>query len=606
VAFAKADIRSSELKKNSDLLRWNYETTRFIYDLIVVYTSLVRLNNVYTEIRTKNVQGLREIEDYLSDSSGHNGLVQIDEESNGELQDSLEDYFDLLEENLPANAAATVDLGQLRKTFENEAFKDALGDLYDRIQEASIGATPLEPKSIAQWIALGAFFQGGLFSNGGAGNIEESKAYTRVLNYLSKLTSASNPRKFPEESEFKTELYNRLPPMMTINFPKLQESSSDARQAVHYYYTRSVEDFLFSRSGISEEGVANWMSVPGNRSDIILRKANTSKVSNGESNDAAKIYKYLMSFDRAMENSFDHFIWQGQDGGAQQRSIDGIARTLYGEAESCFYGGARQFDAIGAIIAARAITVDQENEANNLFSSSYYSEFVKDVAKGAANVVLKPYNWLSPLEITPFKSYKRGASDFGRLRSGKADAMIAGMTTPAQVVSRPAQFSVWKLAGVNEYPVNLWIQWNKSLGYPSDWMLKVAEPKGNELDPAQQKVLCPNQESDAFKSALSVAEELSKDYYGFASRHRFFSDNTRVVPYFYTHGAKTNLSFVKQILPKPKLIKLAGDGNSANEKLPLYQGGENCETFKLYRPKNLDVRAVKTSSSTAKKGKKRR
>lgn len=563
VALAKAAIKKLALEQNSDLLKWNYGTTRLIYDLVVLRVDLIRLNNIYRIIRAESPNSIAQIQTFFDGESGHVALAQVDDDKVTEREKSVSDLIDFLEKLTDGDVDAQTEISALRKSVETEWFRDALGDLYDRIQEASVGATPVEPDSIEQWISLAQFFSGRMAPADCAKCVQAESVFSKVTSEWTR------SHFFPDEGEDFKDLASQLPPLLKIKFPSIPETSKEALKVIGYQYLRTMEDFLFSRAGITQEYVDAWMKKDPNYK-IILNQADRDVAVRSESKPNVKIYKYIQSKVRVLGNAFDHFVWEGQQGTELEKSIDGVARTLYGEAESCQISGAHQFEAIGAIIAARSVSVDQENRDNNIFVS-------------VVNFGIGIFNVLSPLEIAPLSSYKSGASDFGRTHEMSSNPVVAEMATPAQVVSRPGQFSVWKIGNVESLEVSRWIRFPTNLGYPSKMKTTVSGPLGKDVDPAQRKVLCPN--NDIFKKAVDVAKELVTDYNSYANKYRFHQSGNRVVPYFYTHGANVNLSFVRQIIPKPSLYNISGHGES----LPIYEGSNACKTFKLYQPKYFKV-----------------
>lgn len=588
VALAKAAIKKLSLEADSDLLKWNYETTRFIYDLIIIQPTLIHLQKVYQTIQTNKPEAINIIQSFLSGTSGHLALAQVDDSAGTEDQDSLDEFLGQIEDQMPLTQDGEKQIDDLRNSIALDPVRDALGDIYDRIQEASVGATPIEPSSINQWIELGTFFKNSLVLPNCTKCAKAESAFRKVINQWIHASA------FLSEEDFEKELRPNLPPLFKIKYPQLAETSTDAQRVIQFHYIRTMEDFLFGRSEIPLKDVRRWM-LTGSNYKIVLRQAQREPEFEVEAELAVKLQKYLSTQMRVLNNAFDHFVWNGQDGSEREKSIDGVARTIYGEAESCQIAGAHQFEAIGAIIAARSISVDLENQSKNLFIT------ILDYA-------LTGLSKLSPVEIAPLSSYRRGASDFGRLNELRSHPIVAKMTTPAQVVSRPNQFSVWKIGRSQNLEVSRWIKFPAKSGYPQDLSVSVLGPAGEALDPAQLKVLCPNNE--IFKKAVEVATEVVDNYYEYANKYRFYQKSQRVVPYFYTHGPKTRLGFVKRILPTPNFVKLQSVPNDIRdhkfELLPMMVGDINCRTFKLYRPLYFDVWSKKKNTKSKKKSGRRR
>ena len=552
VALAKAAIKKNALIHDPSILKWNFKTTKFIYNLIVIKPVLDRLAEVYARLRSKSPETIIAIQDYFSGVIGHIALSRSDSEENEDDIESLEDFIDFLEEKTPLAIVSDIEFESLKKMINVDKVKIALGDIYDQIQDSSVGGTPIEPDTINDWLSLAEFYQKGIIDE------DCDKCKNIFESYKNLLSIWKSGKPFQDEKRFEENVINLLPPFSLTKYPVFLKNNSDVSRVVRALYKENIENFLFGRNGIKIEMIHLWiLSNPNYK--IILKKANAEIVQN--LSEEEKIYRYIMGKERVFDNAFDHFVWKGQYGTEMERAIDGVARTLYGEAESCQNLGASQFEAIGSIISARAISVDQENQKNSLFTT---------ILNGAINT----FDILSPIEIEPLMTYKKGASDFGRIREHHANATISGMPTPAQVVSRPTQFSVWKLGSVQELEVSRWITWPKGFGYPEDMTVTVSGPASLNLDTAQLKVLCPN--DNIFNKAVEIATSVVSDYYGFANRYRFYQGPKRVVPYFYTHGPKVNLKFVTRITPNPLFIEL-NEGSSDNlakgfKTLPLFIG----------------------------------
>jgi hypothetical protein len=579
VALAKGAIKKFGLEHNLIQIKWNYDTTSLIYDLIVLKPVLDDFDSIFQFLEKERPEALNKVAEYLSGASGHLALAEVDgpyrpgyqvEDETDKLD--LQSLIKYLGEQVSHQEEHLQKVNRLRVAVDSERVKDALGDFYDHIQEASIGSTPLDPRTIGQWIELERFFRSKIIPEKCKNCLEMTGRYKKLLKEWASESHLITPE------EFEADVLPRLPALNRVNYPRLSAGSSGVgQQLVDHFYLRSIEDFLFSRNGLTLPLVVAWMRNDPNYK-IILKQAQTDEKAKQESTPEAKLFNYVLTQERVLENAFDHFVWRGQEGTDLEKSIDGVARTIYGEAESCQAAGANQFEAIGAVIAARSISVDQENQRRNIFST------IIDYA-------ITTLNKLSPIEIAPLSSYDRGASDFGRIRQSHANPEIIGMTTPAQVVSRPIQFSVWKIGRTQEFEVARWIQWPKDLGYPQDFKTSISAPVGSELDPAQRKVLCPN--PVGYKKALEVATQVVNDYYGYANTYRFYQGSKRVVPYFYTHGPKTDLGFVRRLQPMPSFMRVTGTHSDKKglvfENLPLLGGDINCRSLKLYVPKSFEI-----------------
>lgn len=568
ISLARASIKKLALQENEDLLRWNYDTARLVYDLQIVKPLLSRLEDLYRPLRVSNPDGIQAIQEYLSTESGHFLLDQIDHrqgEVNSE-EKTKEDYLQFLSEVLGPSPEEKTQLEEIRKLISNPSMGQALGDFYDRIQNASVGATPLEPDSVQEWIALSDFFQQPASILGCSGCQEKINLFQRAL---SKWVSERN---FPSEDLYWKRIYPNLPPLFKMQYPKLEGSHKNANLLVRYYYTRTVENFLFNKETLEEQDIVRWMKNDANYK-VILKQADSDPNTYYERHITQRILKYLRGAERVYHNAFDHFVWNSQEGSEFEKTVDGVARTLYGEAESCQADGAHQFEAIAAVIAARSVSVDQDNRDNNILKS------MLDYAMSAVQI-------LSPVEMAPLSNYHRGASDFGRDREILDNPSVAEMLTPARVVSQPNQFSVWKVGGNEDFEVTRWIHWPSGAGYPADLSVSIVDASTFNLDNAQKKVLCPN--SEMFPRALEVAKELVNDYYAFANRYRFYQGNKRVVPYFFSHGPSVTVGVGKPILPNPRFYEITADLTESKagrtSELPVFDGTINCRTFKVYTP----------------------
>ncbi|MGZ3792761.1 MAG: hypothetical protein ACXVCP_10450 [Bdellovibrio sp.] len=568
VAKAKAEIKTVAYRLNPDSLKWSYDTTRFVYDLLVLNADLVRLNEIYKIIKTQSPENIKKIQEFFDGSSGHQALADIDDSETQKAEKNVGNLIKLLGQLTEGNPLAEKDISFLSRTLDTERGRDALGDLYDKIQEASVGATPVEPDTIDQWIELSNLFIAGLAPKDCAKCLEAESQFNQLKIEWTKSAE------FPEENDF-AGLAIKLPPLARMKYPRLGQSAKLAQKVVDYQYLRTMENYLFSRSSITQADVAAWVKVGKTVKDI-WPYANAAKAVQGETNSTVKLYKYIQSKERVYNNAFDHFVW-GQEGTPFEKSVDGVARTLFGEAESCQAGGASQFEAIASIVAARSISVDLQNQDNDIYLA-------------VANYGISVINLLPFVDFAPLTSYKSGASDFGRTIELKANPLVSEMATPAQVVSKPGQFAVWKIGDVESIQISKLINFHPSLGYPLDMKTTIAGPLGKGMDPAQQKVLCPNGEgstssNSTFKEAVKIAEEMVKNYSSFAQRYRFYQGANRVVPYFYTHGANTTLTFVRQI-PRPVFM----DGSA---RLEIYKGPGACPYMKFYQPKSLKLVSTK-------------
>lgn len=250
----------------------------------------------------------------------------------------------------------------------------------------------------------------------------------------------------------------------------------------------------------------------------------------------------------------------------EMSAIDGVARTLWGEASSCQDQGLYQFEAIGKIIAERSLAVcraikEQESlsqkstEVREKNWTTFLSNWagIKRPAPGMQN---KPYAKL------------KGLSDFGRKE--RMDIPCA-----AQVVSKKNQFSVWNSYTVKKYHTG---QFHPNI---PDAIYEIKGPQSPNDDKALVRILCPefiNQaQKDLWKRASELAiqivqapEKLVKEY--------TWEKDLEIL--FYTHEAP--LSFAKEV----KVSALTYKG----EKLLVKKKAKGvCNKFRLFVPKQSNL-----------------
>jgi hypothetical protein len=263
-------------------------------------------------------------------------------------------------------------------------------------------------------------------------------------------------------------------------------------------------------------------------------------------------------------NAYDENIVHNKE--KELAAIDGVARTLWGEASSCEMQGLSQFEAIGRIIADRSIAVcsaiDEQKELGKKFEevreknwTTFLSNWagIKRPAPGMQN---KPYAKL------------KGLSDFGRKE--KIDIPCA-----AQVVSKKNQFSVWNSYSIKKYHTG---QFHKNI---PDAVYEIQGPQAENDDKALVRILCPEFQSESqknlWKKAVEISSQIVRDPKKLITDFKWPVDGEIL---FYTHDA--SLPFAKEV--KVKHLIVNGNVSTLRKK-----GTGACNKFRLFIPKNKNL-----------------
>jgi hypothetical protein len=265
------------------------------------------------------------------------------------------------------------------------------------------------------------------------------------------------------------------------------------------------------------------------------------------------------------KNSFDDYISTVND--TETAAIDGVARTLWGEATSCQIQGLAQFEAIGRIIADRSMAVcraiAEEKELEN-----------KNVEVREKNWTTFLSNWAGIKKPAPGMKNKayvklRGLSDFGRKENSKIHCA-------AQVISKKYQFSVWNSYSIKKLQTGIVHKNIPNVQY------EIQGPQAVNDDRALIRILCPEFQNDEQKKvwslAVNFATEIVKTPEAMAKRIKW-PKNEDV--YFYTHEAP--LPFAKEV----KIDHLVVDGKKLFVKK--HQSKGVCNQFRLFVPKNKSL-----------------
>lgn len=260
------------------------------------------------------------------------------------------------------------------------------------------------------------------------------------------------------------------------------------------------------------------------------------------------------------KNSFDESISIIND--IETAAIDGVARTLWGEATSCQAQGLAQFEAISRIITDRSLAVcralvEQKNLAsqNSEVREKNWSTFLSNwvgISRPAPGMKNKAYAKL------------RGLSDFGRKENST-------LHCAAQVISKKNQFSVW-----NSYSLK---SFHTGVFHPNipDVVYEIQGPQAENDDKALIRILCPEFQSEEQKKIWTYAQALATEIV--RSPETLVKRINWPVPgeiLFYTHEAA--LPFAKEVkaphlLVNGKKLMIRGSGKGA------------CNLFRLFVPK---------------------
>lgn len=275
-------------------------------------------------------------------------------------------------------------------------------------------------------------------------------------------------------------------------------------------------------------------------------------------NNDQSFVDYLNDIERPSRFAFDEFIiknyWQLDENRKsyllksnqknytaspqQMAAIDGLARSLVGEAMSCQEGGSAQYEAIGLVFANRALAIEHY----------FKQQKIVEDHRNDTHMFQKQLEVLySPNINAQFERYSsnplRGLADFGR-----RDTYGTLLHPISQALSAPRQFDSWQAAQTESFSLEQLLgQQPQNIPY-----LNLDIPKKLNFGeaPVYNTVLCPrgkstdalkNTKSIMFDKALDVAAEVVLNQTNFLKRYSFLNDKSKSsIPevYFYTHGVK--------------------------------------------------------------------
>lgn len=549
IAHAKAEIHSPFFKTN---LKWNFETTQLVYDLIVLNPLFTNLDQIYTLISKKSPESVKNLNQDLS--FHHMLFAKNYEETN------MRGYTLKISQVTGSEAVAQLEL--LNNQIKDDVIRNALYNLYGKIRNAGLSAIPTEPAMVTKLLKLSQFFISETLQRKNQSefqpfnNLVESWMQHQSLPTLKTMVSLSSD----------------LVPLNEFPYPQNLSKDEDIKTLVDHYVLTSIVSFLFNRELTSDE-VVNWKKTNLQSFNSLLKWARSLDYIDSHLSDNEAVIELIHINHRVDDNSFDQYVWSGQsDLSTRDRAIDGIARTLYGEATLCEVSHLEQFKAIGTIIGLRTLAAAKEYQMKSRLGYILGSiDTRKDTIAS---------NGLEDI----FYRNNSGAKDFARFRDVEDNSSIFQMPLAAQVVSRPGQFSVWKVGESKDYPLSQWkIQLPQELGYPnlSKETIVINSVKSTSVDDVQNRVLCPSPRDQAiFQKAVDVATEifdnpvLFTDKYSFRLGNKCDNSANIINPFYYTHNA--SLSFATPVHPifceDNKSLNIYGD-----KKTPLA-----CRKFQLF------------------------
>lgn len=392
-----------------------------------------------------------------------------------------------------------------------------------------------------------------------------------------------------------------------LNLIRLEIAKADVREAIEFFrkhnlgileknYRRSAEDSLklLRKKGGSIEAVRAWQTDPPYLKNVPLPPLKLGPfavryralvafsvgdfVVNRKVNleEARKVFPKIREEEITLmnqaqppteSNSFDDHIASLQP--APANAIDGVARTLWGEATSCQLQGLPQFEAIGRVIADRSMAVNRAiNELNETIQKS------DEVRKQNWMTVLK--NWIGISRPAPGLKNRpvsrlRGLSDFGRKEKMQ-------LHPAAQVISKKGQFSVW-----NSFTVKRFFTGQLHPNIPTG-AYEIQGPQAENDDKALVRILCPQllteQQKNLWQEAVKWAEVIVNRPQEMADKIKWKAPmQIEKEILFYTHEA--SLPFAKEVQVPSILIE--GNPRSLRGK-----GRGPCHHFRLFVAKTLN------------------
>lgn len=258
---------------------------------------------------------------------------------------------------------------------------------------------------------------------------------------------------------------------------------------------------------------------------------------------------------------------------AQLIAIDGLARTLNGEINTCESAGLEQATVVAKIVADRAKAVEfsearmEENRLNQDSSQSNGQKLFNS-ADG-----VRPEDFAAALKFSQ-KAIYGGKFDFGR--SDTAEVPLASHPV-TQVISRGNQFSGWR--SVSKLKINV-VSGHANI---PDVEVQINKELGTGDISALYNQLCPNTASPRWTRMVNLAKSVVLDP-DFSSKVKW-NQKMAQAPLFYTHGVA--LDFVSEIGLPALVDKRTADLRMTPSETVKYQGATGaCPKLHLWVSKN--------------------
>ena len=276
---------------------------------------------------------------------------------------------------------------------------------------------------------------------------------------------------------------------------------------------------------------------------------------------------------------------------AQLIAIDGLARTIYGEVNTCEASKIEQATLIGKIIGDRAEAVRLSERRKEQNVESLEPKLDTATKMFESNSVVTATDFTKALSLVTLKSVYGGKNDFGRtdinekLSEKQVELLkhYAELSHPVtQVISRGDQFSGWRSASKKKITVKA-----AHANLPS--IVVVLNQELNEGDiSALYNQLCPKRDTDRWKRMLKIAKAVVLEDSKSFSELIKWKEKISQVPLFYTHGV--DLDFVDRVNVLPTLIDNRDqEQRMTNNVTVQYQTvGPGCSQIKLWNSRNVN------------------
>ncbi|NDG84013.1 MAG: hypothetical protein EBX52_03120 [Proteobacteria bacterium] len=339
------------------------------------------------------------------------------------------------------------------------------------------------------------------------------------------------------------------PPLMAdVPLPPLSLGAFSVKY--HSLLSRAVEDFIEDHQATYEDARSVLPGIKAAEWELIEKS--------GAPTEKNAFDQHILSRAWIHRDSHEAFSFSVDEYGA----IDGVTRTLWGEASSCQNAGFSQFEAISKIIADRALSIERAKSETSRLEEERTGVREKNWMRFLRNWVGIRRS-AGGMQADPSLSL-RGMADFGRKE--KAD-----LDPSAQVISRKGQFSVWNSFALKKFAVQ---SPHRNIPRAS---YSIQGPQSSQDDQALTRILCPVFQNQRQKELWNHAEALASDL---VLNRKALSERyhwpTRDLILFYTHEAA--LPFAREVkvgtlLEGGAKLKINGKGTGP------------CSRFRLFAPK---------------------